>query len=314
MFGSEILEIVIALIFLYTLLSVICSSINEFIATLLNSRASNLYKTLHHLLDNQKNSHAPANEINIISQLLAHPLVENLKRPHGHFFNEKAPSYIPANIFTTALLDTIVTDKDASTRTFDDIKITVGKLPDSRLRASLLLLINQASGNIESLEKNIEEWFDSVMERASGWYKRKTYTVIFYVSLLITVLINADSLMISESLWKNTGLRTSLVTQAEQLTASGQLDNKAVLQLIREQQAQRALPIGWRCEGDIPNCKPTEPADIFTKIVGLFLTVMAVSLGAPFWFDVLNRIVSLRSTGRRPQSSTPKKPTTASRD
>ncbi len=34
--------------------------------------------------------------------------------------------------------------------------------------------------------------------------------------------------------------------------------------------------------------------------IGWALTAIAVSLGAPFWFDLLNRIVAIRSTGSRP--------------
>jgi len=37
------------------------------------------------------------------------------------------------------------------------------------------------------------------------------------------------------------------------------------------------------------------------KLMGLFLTTGAVSLGAPFWFDVLNKLVNLRSSGNRPE-------------
>jgi hypothetical protein len=33
-----------------------------------------------------------------------------------------------------------------------------------------------------------------------------------------------------------------------------------------------------------------------TKIVGLLLTVLAISLGAPFWFDLLNKFMVVRST------------------
>ncbi len=36
------------------------------------------------------------------------------------------------------------------------------------------------------------------------------------------------------------------------------------------------------------------------KLIGLLLTGAAVSLGVPFWFDVLNKVVNLRSVGKRP--------------
>ena len=303
MFGSEILEIAIGLVFLYLLLSLICSSINEFIASLLNSRAANLEKTLHHLLDNETKNNVSTSEESIATRLLKHPLIENLNRPSGLFWDEKAPSYIPANIFSNALLDTIAPRNDSGSRSIDDISIAVNKLPVSRLRASLLLLITQAGRRTDLLEHNIEKWFDEVMERASAWYKRKTYTVIFYLSLLVTISLNADTLMISETLWRDSGLRASLVTQAEQLAKSGQTDTKQILKVVNAKLENRALPIGWSCSGDIPRCNLNSTSDYFNKILGLLLTAMAVSLGAPFWFDVLNRVVSLRSTGNKPALS-----------
>src|SRR5262249_4522387 len=35
------------------------------------------------------------------------------------------------------------------------------------------------------------------------------------------------------------------------------------------------------------------------KLLGLLATALAVSLGAPFWFDLLNKLVSLRGAGKR---------------
>ncbi len=42
---------------------------------------------------------------------------------------------------------------------------------------------------------------------------------------------------------------------------------------------------------------------IFTKLLGVLVTALAVSLGAPFWYDMLNKLVSLRSAGRRPPTA-----------
>jgi hypothetical protein len=35
--------------------------------------------------------------------------------------------------------------------------------------------------------------------------------------------------------------------------------------------------------------------------LGFFITSVALSLGSPFWFDLLNKLVSLRSTGQKPK-------------
>jgi hypothetical protein len=37
--------------------------------------------------------------------------------------------------------------------------------------------------------------------------------------------------------------------------------------------------------------------------IGWVLTILAVSLGAPFWFDTLNRIISVRSAGKAPEEA-----------
>jgi hypothetical protein len=43
------------------------------------------------------------------------------------------------------------------------------------------------------------------------------------------------------------------------------------------------------------------------KLLGLLLTALAISLGAPFWFDLLNKVISIRSAGRSPAEK-PKSP------
>ncbi|MGH7962279.1 MAG: hypothetical protein ACRERD_10730 [Candidatus Binatia bacterium] len=39
----------------------------------------------------------------------------------------------------------------------------------------------------------------------------------------------------------------------------------------------------------------------FLKIVGWLITGVAVSIGAPFWFDLLNKLVDFRGAGKRPE-------------
>lgn len=46
---------------------------------------------------------------------------------------------------------------------------------------------------------------------------------------------------------------------------------------------------------------------IWHHLLGFLLTALAASLGAPFWFDVLNRFVNLRNTGKKPEEA-PAKP------
>jgi hypothetical protein len=46
---------------------------------------------------------------------------------------------------------------------------------------------------------------------------------------------------------------------------------------------------------------------MFAKLVGLLMTALAISMGAPFWFDTLNKVISIRTAGRSP-AERPKSP------
>ena len=58
-----------------------------------------------------------------------------------------------------------------------------------------------------------------------------------------------------------------------------------------------ALPIGW-------SVHPIGAVMWGMKAAGLALSILAVSLGAPFWFDLLNRLSNLRTSGPKPKTST----------
>jgi hypothetical protein len=41
----------------------------------------------------------------------------------------------------------------------------------------------------------------------------------------------------------------------------------------------------------------------FWKIIGMILTVLALQVGSTYWFDMLNKVVNLRGTGKKPVST-----------
>jgi ABC-type transport system involved in cytochrome bd biosynthesis fused ATPase/permease subunit len=44
----------------------------------------------------------------------------------------------------------------------------------------------------------------------------------------------------------------------------------------------------------------------FMMICGWFVSGVAISMGAPFWFDLLGKVVNVRNTGKAPTSSAKK--------
>jgi hypothetical protein len=61
------------------------------------------------------------------------------------------------------------------------------------------------------------------------------------------------------------------------------------------------IPISGQC---IVWTNPPRGSEIAAKIVGLLLTGIMVLQGAPFWFDILRKIVNVRSSGTKPEEKT----------
>ncbi|SFO23448.1 hypothetical protein [Nitrosospira briensis] len=78
------------------------------------------------------------------------------------------------------------------------------------------------------------------------------------------------------------------------------------LQLVLDTAANLELPIGWSLNPGDPGYFRSPKLSLeyagwaFYKLFGLLISVLAVSLGAPFWFDLLSKVVNLRSAGTPP--------------
>ena len=67
---------------------------------------------------------------------------------------------------------------------------------------------------------------------------------------------------------------------------------------------QLKVPVGWTSNA----LKDLDSFERWAeKIVGLLFTGIAVSLGAPFWFDMLNKVMNIRASGKAPEEK-PKTP------
>src|SRR5260370_4995440 len=92
MFGFPILEVAIGLCFVYLLLSLICSAVNETIAALTQRRGKLLAQAINNLVG----------DLGIKDQIYAHPVIKSLYQP-----GKELPSYIPSQKFALALMDIV---------------------------------------------------------------------------------------------------------------------------------------------------------------------------------------------------------------
>jgi hypothetical protein len=320
MFGSTVLEVVIGLVFIYLLLSIICTAANEIVAALFSLRAKNLAKGIANLLADKRVK-------GLVELFYDHPLIKGLSR------GTKKPSYIPAHTFALAFLDGIAPAKGDGAAVITEIKAAVNGLPgDSELKRALLVFLQQAGNDFPTLCENIETWFNDAMTRVSGWYKRKSQVITLVLAFIVTGLTNADTFQIVKNLSADPALRAAVAAQAQEFIKQ----QPGIAARHPGKESEPSSPVGPPGGGvgpvpaQPPLATPTGPKETMTetlrtleqlripfgwqtmpkkgewpnKVVGLFLTIFAVSLGAPFWFDILSKVSKVRSTGGAPEPTT----------
>jgi hypothetical protein len=288
MSSSQVLEIAIGLIFVYLLVSTVSSGIKEVIARLFDTRAKTLESAIGNMLADPNNT--------VTNNILQNQLIAGTVQPGNK------PSYISSRNFALSLFDSIAPPKQGQSRSMEDLKVGVSKLP-AAAQKTVLGLLESAQGDVELARQRVENWYDDAMERVSGVYKRRSQIYIAVLGLVLCSVLNADSLMIARELWNDQALRSAVVVQAQERAnkaqASGACNDvlKCTTDSIR---AAEVPPIGWARDGvrGIP-----EGWEWPWKILGILISSIAVAMGAPFWFDLLNKVVNLRLTGSPPPDS-----------
>lgn len=389
MLSLEMLDVAIGMIFIYLLISLICSAINEFIEAKLKLRAVDLEQGIRELLNDYDGK-------GLTKDIYNHSLIYSLFRgeydtsqmrvnknsqKNRYSRGSDLPSYIPAKNFALALMDILLpatsTTKSGTegataapndhlptpnstgpqlppvnTNPLKPLRDAVCNVTNIKVKSALLTIIDAAGDDVSKAREGIENWYNSGMDRVSGWYKRRVQTIVFCMGFALAIIMNADSFAIFNNLVNDRPLRAAVVAAAvtfNEATNANDTTNKNNKDITKKSAANKStadttkknnirkvvkkdsennikknvnsllelgLPIGWNWKSYL-NQHPTaitnfnaipqfDPDSLSTfidslgswlvKIIGWLVTGFAVSLGAPFWFDILNRIMIVRST------------------
>jgi hypothetical protein len=323
MFGSAILEVAIGVVFSFLLLSLVATALNEGVSSLVGLRAWTLERGLKKLLAEPEGKQ-------LVRMLYAHPMVTSLAHPSlaqrlvsklTRRPVDSRPPYIPAHTFSMVLMETVVNavipDAPGGRPTsLVEVGNAVALLPEpyDNVKRSLLTMIDEADGDVKQARGNIEQWFNDAMQRVSGWYKRTAQAITVTIALAMCSALNADTLMIADQLYRNSMMRGALVAAATESVRLSPNPNDAFNTLtgvIESMNANNAIqvPLGWVTIEDgvivtpaiSARMLPTDLKGWVTKGIGFVISVIAISLGAPFWFSVLNGMVRLRLDGEPPK-------------
>jgi len=285
--GGPAIEIAIALAFVFFLLSVIVSQVNELIAGALGLRAKNLRKGLKGMLGDES----------MVERLLGHPLV----RTDLGQDKRRDPSYISPKNFALAFRD-LAQGENGMSGASDDLT--------KQLRA-----LTDTPATLPEVPK-LEKWFDESMDRVGGWYKRKAQWIALVIAIALVLVLNVSTLRIAEQLSAEPKVLANVVAKAEaaaedegsgesqaeggeegagpvtDMKKAGEEAEDAVHDL-----AALSLPVFW---AEAQN-RPDSGEEWLIAVIGWLISILAISLGAPFWFDTLNKLSNLRMAGRKPE-------------
>jgi len=268
-----------------------------------------------------------------------------------------------------------------------ELKRTLGSLI-----SQAALEVKEGENKVAAVRANVEAWFNGTMDQLSELYKRRSKLWAGAIALVLAVILNVDTLVIANTLWREPSLRQMVVAYAEKLqpppattlTATSAISptqamtptqyiSPTVTIMDLEQRLQGLqLPIsGWELEGinsetcakscDKQECvkactgegkaqecvkactdeekkcvddcngrarqcfvtpgakevltvkwgdtcyvlslKDWQPGwrGILAKLAGWLITALAAAQGAPFWFDLLNKLLQLRGGEKKPE-------------
>ena len=273
MFETPIVDVTIGLMLFYVLLSLVCSSIQEVIAGLFGLRSRNLHKGIQNFIGAD---HA--------REIYSHPLIRGLSR------QGQRPSYIEPKLFAAAVIAVIAKENAERNETVvkNDNLLEIIRNIDSKhpVHDLLLSLVDHDKPEVEAVKQRLAEWFEDAMDRVSGWYKRRVQYLLLAIATFVTVAVNADTIRIAQQLWQGDAIRQAILSSHIEANDS---DNIDVQKLIIP------FPIGYPKESKESSERSSH--DTFHMVLGWALTVAAISLGAPFWFDILSKVSHLRASG-----------------
>lgn len=374
MLDNAAFDVCIGLVFIFLLYSLLATIVQEMLAQLFNLRARNLVKTMRRVLqdspkrnytltflnffsdffDGVGNYFSPLPKDSFLKAFYEYPLIKYMGQ-NGH--NSK-PSYIAAADFSETMIHLLrgeMTNNQGNQLMLVQTNLNknqfVGFTIDLETLSYLKKLVIDSVGDIEKFRAKLEFWYNSMMERSTGWYKRQTQSILFFTGLFVAISFNIDSIAISKILIHNKEIRGQMATLAvSKVTVYGpapgpsSMDDKALQASLAKMKSdasdvQNILGLGHsptkvdtscmtriksrfkdlaaekqldtaklrKLANDAGGCQlPDTSGNIYQggflfSLLGWIITALAVSLGAPFWFDLLSKIVSLRSAGSPPK-------------
>jgi hypothetical protein len=319
-------DVAIGLIVVYLGTSLFVTIVNEHVARAINSRGRQLMESLKDLIDHPETRDALRNAPALAPFFPKPPAGAPAASGLLAFFrkNWDPPSYVDPAVLGRLLVGSLSAAGVAG-NPLASLGDSVGKMAGSSLGSQLQALLRTSDQSMEKLIAAVSEWADRSLNALGERYKRSLQKISLVVGFCVAAALNIDTVALTRHLYQDKEAREAAAAVGVQLAGAtdkaafdecmkdaGNLSEKPKCKelsgLVAAVQGRNAtlgrLPIGW----------PALPHPAYgmrwmngcfggalLRLLGWLLTALAVSLGAPFWFDLLNKFVNVRQGMKRPE-------------
>jgi hypothetical protein len=167
--------------------------------------------------------------------------------------------------------------------------------------------------NLHSINDDIERWFELAKNGFQELYERRIRVWSFWTSLVVVVILNANLFDLYRQFSSDTALRDAVVARTEQAFSSGKITTTttatalpsdsamtdSIMQEVRLIQdvlkSEGFQLLGWNVKTIKPSQTESWVGHWFMNILGWLAMALLVSLGAPFWYDVLRTMFGIKN-------------------
>ncbi|MEH2236250.1 hypothetical protein [Nostoc sp.] len=193
------------------------------------------------------------------------------------------------------------------------------EVPDNLIKSLAVIAqrgrikIGDLTEEMNQFKNEVETWFDRSMDRASGVYKRNAKGVAILIGISIAISTNTDTFHLVKRLSQDSVIRSTITQSA--IKGSDYIKDPEARREIEKLLENASVPIGWQNinqQFELLDTKDSNSRNVllirswqgFKLICGWIVSGLAIAMGAPFWFDILNKVINVRNAGPKPVAYT----------
>lgn len=316
-----LLDVVIGLSLIYTFLSLLSSELTQIVTTVLRWRGKHLQRGITTLLGEplalRRNPQQFKNTIT--GKLYQSSLMASIAQPVRSGKRAILPAYISSEVFADALLEVLQhlpdleaeepqlqQDASQSVRTLTGLLAKVehsSQLPP-RLKDNLDRMAKRAQASTDQAEQQMEQfrheimlWYEQSTSRIARTYQHHVKAFTILLSSVLAILINADTLYMLRRISENTATRTVIIQNAVQIEGcQTDLSSDNCMNRMASLLDNTTIPIGWHPVVRQTQFPRLNAFYLSRALLGWLLTGIAISMGARFWFQLLNKFIHVEDT------------------